>query len=62
MICSHPNILRGADGVLRCLTCGADVEAPEPPTVNVSGRKIGFDADADKPKRARKKKSEGETA
>jgi hypothetical protein len=26
MGCSHPNILRGADGVLRCLTCKQAVE------------------------------------
>lgn len=29
MACSHPNQLRGADGVLRCLTCGQAVE-PKP--------------------------------
>ena len=26
MECSHPNQIRGSDGVLRCLTCGQAVE------------------------------------
>ena len=26
MECSHPNLLHGADGVLRCLACGQAVE------------------------------------
>lgn len=30
MECSHPNLLRGADGVLRCLTCGQAVEEAKP--------------------------------
>ena len=53
--CSHPNLLHGADGVLRCLTCGQAVEEAELPTVNAGGRKIGFNAEPEKPKRARKK-------
>lgn len=60
MNCSHPNILRGADGVLRCMSCGADVEAPEPPTVNASGRKIGFEAETEKPKRTRTTRKKAE--
>jgi hypothetical protein len=56
--CSHPNLLRDANGVLRCLTCKQAVTETEPPTVNASGRKIGFEAEAEKPKRTRKKKAE----
>lgn len=58
MSCSHPNILRGADGVLRCLTCKQAVTEPEPPTVNASGRKIGFEAEKKPPRRTTKKKTE----
>lgn len=50
MECSHPNLLRGADGVLRCLTCGQAVE-PIPIKAEVEPEK--------KPaKRTAKKKTE----
>lgn len=60
MGCSHPNILRGADGVLRCLTCKQAVEEAEPTTVNTGSRKIGFNAEPEKKpvKRTTKKKTE----
>ena len=28
--CSHPALLAGPDGVLRCLTCGAEVKPEKP--------------------------------
>jgi hypothetical protein len=53
-------MLRGADGVLRCLTCKQAVEEAEPSTVNDGGRKIGFNAEPEKKpvKRTTKKKTE----
>jgi hypothetical protein len=53
-------MLRGADGVLRCLTCKQAVEEAEPPTVNAGSRKIGFNAEPEKKpvKRTTKKKTE----
>lgn len=28
--CTHPALLAGQDGVLRCLTCGAEVKPEKP--------------------------------
>lgn len=39
--CTHPARLQGADGKLRCLTCGAEIqpEKPEKPVKTAKAKK-----------------------
>lgn len=54
MECSHPNQIRGSDGVLRCLTCGQAVE-PIPARAEAEPEKKPVKKPA--PKRTRKRTS-----
>lgn len=58
MSCEHKR-MKSVNCVLYCADCGARLDKTlEPQTVNASGRKIGFEAEAEKPRRTRKKKAE----